>query len=829
MSASCCTPGPVGPAPDAPYRRILWIALLVNAGMFLVEVVAGASAGSASLQADALDFLADAANYGISLFVLAASLRVRAGAALVKGLSMGAFGAWVIVRAGWHAVTGTVPEPEVMGVVGVVALVANLAVAALLYAYRAGDANMRSVWLCTRNDAIGNVAVVLAASGVFATRRGWPDAIVALGMATLALSAAWQTVRQARAEVRDAAGHTAAAGPDVASDAAQRPLRRASATGSLVLALALVTGAAAETPLAAQGSVADTLATVRVTVRHDDRPVEGAVVRSGTVGALADAAGRAVLRLAPGPRTLVVARLGFRPDTASLVLRASQDTALVVTLAEQGSELATVVVSATRGERRVEDTPLRVEVIDEEEVAEKVAMTPGDIAMMLNETSGLRVQVTNPSLGGANVRVQGLRGRYSLLLADGLPLYGGQAGGLGLLQIPPVDLGRVEIIKGTASALYGSSALGGVINLVSRRPGDAREGTVLVNQTSRGGTDGVAFLAGPLTSHWGYTLLTSAHHQRRNDLDADGWTDMPGYDRIVARPRFFFDDGRGRTAFLTAGVTDEGRHGGTVDGRVVPSGGAYAEALRTRRADVGGLARLVIGDTGALPSLTALRGAILTVRGAAVEQRHGHRFGVVREDDGHRTLFGEATLAVPRGRVTYVAGAAFQREAYRNADVAGMDYTFSTPAAFVQTDVDPVSWASLSASARLDANDVYGTVVNPRVSLLFRRPAEGAFAGWTVRLSGGTGTSAPTPFTEESEATGLTPLVPLAGLVAERARSASLDIGGPMETVLGRLEVNATAFGSRIASPLQVVDAPGTTADGAARIALVNAPVPVRT
>jgi iron complex outermembrane receptor protein len=201
----------------------------------------------------------------------------------------------------------------------------------------------------------------------------------------------------------------------------------------------------------------------------------------------------------------------------------------------------------------------------------------------------------------------------------------------------------------------------------------------------------------------------------------------------------------------------------------------------------------------------------------------------VREDDRHRTWFGEATLAVPRGRVTWVAGAVLQREGYRNRDVAGMDYTFSTPAAFVQADVDAASWASLSTSARLDANNVYGTFVNPRVSLLLRRPADGAFAGWTTRLSGGTGTSAPTPFTEDTEATGLTPLLPLAGLVAERARSASLDIGGPLETALGRFEVNATAFGSRIASPLQVMDALGTTADGAARIVLVNAPEPVRT
>jgi Co/Zn/Cd efflux system component len=181
---------------------VLWAALAVNALMFGVEVVAGAGARSSALHADALDFLADAANYGITLFVLGAALRTRASAALAKGGSMGAFGVWVVGRAAYDAATGTVPAPEVMGAVGVLALAANAGVAALLYRHRAGDSNMRSVWLCTRNDMIGNAAVLAAASGVVATGRGWPDAVIALGMAALALSGASQIVRQAAGELR---------------------------------------------------------------------------------------------------------------------------------------------------------------------------------------------------------------------------------------------------------------------------------------------------------------------------------------------------------------------------------------------------------------------------------------------------------------------------------------------------------------------------------------------------------------------------------------------------------------------------------------------------
>jgi Co/Zn/Cd efflux system component len=205
MSAKCCPDlsasceGGGGPK----FRRILWIALGINLGMFLVEIIAGLAAGSASLQADALDFLGDAANYGISLFVAGMALRYRSGAAIIKGATMGLFGLWVIGIAIWHAMSGTLPEAMTMGVVGFVALVANLSVAGMLWAYRKGDSNMRSVWICSRNDAIGNVVVMLAALGVSGTNSGWPDIIVAGIMASLALQGAWQVIRLALKELKE--------------------------------------------------------------------------------------------------------------------------------------------------------------------------------------------------------------------------------------------------------------------------------------------------------------------------------------------------------------------------------------------------------------------------------------------------------------------------------------------------------------------------------------------------------------------------------------------------------------------------------------------------
>jgi Co/Zn/Cd efflux system component len=187
------------------WRRALWIALAINAGMFLAEIAAGVAAGSAALQADALDFLGDAANYAISLVVAGMALQWRARASLLKGATLGLFGLWVIGSTAWHAFHGTLPSAEVMGIVGIVALIANGVVALMLYRFRTGDANMRSVWICSRNDALGNLAVLLAAAGVFGTGTGWPDIIVASIMAALSISGGWQIVRQAWGELHDRA------------------------------------------------------------------------------------------------------------------------------------------------------------------------------------------------------------------------------------------------------------------------------------------------------------------------------------------------------------------------------------------------------------------------------------------------------------------------------------------------------------------------------------------------------------------------------------------------------------------------------------------------
>lgn len=203
MAGGCCGESHFEPpGTNRAWRQALWIALAVNAAMFVVEITAGVAAGSASLQADAIDFLGDSANYAISLGVAGLALSWRARAALLKGISLFVLGIFVLLSTAWHAYAGTLPAAEAMGVIGTLALLANAGVALVLFRFREGDSNMRSVWICTRNDVIGNLAVIAAAVGVFGTGTAWPDLIVAGIMATLGVTGGAQVISQAMRELR---------------------------------------------------------------------------------------------------------------------------------------------------------------------------------------------------------------------------------------------------------------------------------------------------------------------------------------------------------------------------------------------------------------------------------------------------------------------------------------------------------------------------------------------------------------------------------------------------------------------------------------------------
>jgi len=519
------------------------------------------------------------------------------------------------------------------------------------------------------------------------------------------------------------------------------------------------------------------VATLQIEVRSKSGPVSGAtvVVNGATHTTALD--GSVTVSVEAGVVEITAVKDGFVPVTATVTVPEDQTQQVVIDLLESPVIEEEVTVAATRTDKRLDDQPMRVEVLAREEIEEKMLMTPGDIVMMLNEMGGMRVQATSPSLGAASVRIQGMSGRYTRFFSDGLPLFG-EVGGLGLLQIPPMDLGQVEVIKGVASSLYGAGAMGGVVNLLSRRPARESQREVLLNRSTRGATDAVAWYATPARQGWAFTLLGGGHWQEKNDVNDDEWLDLPGYSRAVVRPRVFWDGGQGRTFFATAGFTAENREGG---GK--PEGVPYVEALDTRRADAGAVGQMLIRQR-----------YLVSMRGAVMRQRHDHLFGDVFERDRHETMFGEFTIRAAAGRHTLVAGAAVERDAYRPQDLPRFAYTFTVPGVFAQDDVDLAKWLSLSVSARVDHHSAYGTFVSPRVSALVRN------GPWTSRVSLGTGFFGSSPLTEETEAAGLTRLVIPRPLRAEEGRSTSLDVS----RTDGPLSYTLTLFGSRIAHPIDV-------------------------
>ena len=524
--------------------------------------------------------------------------------------------------------------------------------------------------------------------------------------------------------------------------------------------------------------------TIRVEVKSGEGPVKDAEVIADRQNGRTGPDGVAILPAALGLIDISVTKEGFFPAHASLDIDAAMEWTVQIELQPQKEQQEKVTVYATRNNVRVQDSPLHVEVVSQDEINEELAMRPGDISMLLNEMGGMRVQTTSPGLGAASVRVQGMVGRYTAFLSDGLPLFGQQGAGLGLLQIPPMDLAQVEVIKGNASALYGSAAMAGVVNLISRRPTKEPIHEFLFNRSSLGETDGSMFLASQLTSHWGASLLGGAYFQEHQDVNGDGWADVAGYSRGVFRPRLYWDNQSGGTALLTGGVIYEDRSGGTVPGAVLPSTRQpYIEALKTTRYDVGGNVQQVLDGR-----------FVVTARFSVSEQNHRHQFGEDIERDRHELLFGELSIKGTSGGNTWVAGFADQRDTYRPRDVPQFAYSYVVPGLFAQDDFNLASWLTVSASARLDFHNRYGTFFSPRLSALLRRGA------WTSRISAGQGFFAPTPLTEETEAAGLAKLSVPASLKAERGRSASVDV----TRIIGPLSVTGTLFASNIDLPVYV-------------------------
>ncbi|HTK55806.1 MAG TPA: TonB-dependent receptor plug domain-containing protein, partial [Gemmatimonadales bacterium] len=497
--------------------------------------------------------------------------------------------------------------------------------------------------------------------------------------------------------------------------------------------------------------------TLLLTVRGDAGPLADARIRLDAIDVgVTGPEGRVRLALEAGRRTILIARIGYAAKRLTVTILPGAEVTATATMEPEEVEVEALTVSAARTERLAGETPIRVEVTPPEEVNEKTGMSPGGIAMLLTESSGIRVQPTSPSLGTGSVRIQGLPGQYTAMLADGLPLYGGASSSLGPLSISPVDLSRVEVIKGAASALYGGQALGGVINLISRPPTGRNE--VLINRTSRNVTDGAAWLSRRFSPTSGGSLLISATDQGAQDLDNDGYLDQARLRRWSVRPRYSYADSAGRAVFVTAGGGVDERIGGTEAERTVADGYGFRERLSSGRGDVGVSARLPTGAHG----FWGLRAAGSTSNRTR-DFRSDSAVSTLQELDRISTGFFEITRNTADSQSAVVLGAALQGDGYHNELNGGYDHTWWTPALFVtaERDVGPVT---LSGSIRSDFHPEAGTRVTERLALLFR-PAE----EWTVRLSGGTGFAPATAQLEETEGIGLRKVRPGADLTYERS------------------------------------------------------------
>ncbi len=432
-----------------------------------------------------------------------------------------------------------------------------------------------------------------------------------------------------------------------------------------------------------------------------------------------------------------------------------------------------VVIRSTRGERRIEDDPIRVDVISREEVEEKLLMTPGSVAMLLAETAGIRVEEGSPALGGATIRIQGLPGRYTRLLVDGLPLHPGPTGSLGLLQIPPMDLEQVEVVKGVASALYGPAAMGGVVNLISREPDGETE--LLLNITSAGGRDLLGWWSqGDVEG--GVTVLAGVHQQDRRDLSDDGWANLPRYRRAVVRPRAFGTLGGSGRWMATVGATVEDREGGGRGG----VGQFEPVGVDTERLDAGATLRFPVGRF------------VAGLAAAASRADHDHRHPGSDTSDRHSSIYLEGTLGGVSGGRRWLAGAVYEEDRYQGPR-SDLNFWFRTPAAFLQAEARLLPTVTGQGSLRADVHSEYGTLWSPRAALRVELPE-----GFLLRTSVGAGGFAPTALVDAVDEVGIARVHLPDDLEAERALSGSVDLTWHHDET----EAAATLFASRIRNPL---------------------------
>jgi iron complex outermembrane receptor protein len=461
------------------------------------------------------------------------------------------------------------------------------------------------------------------------------------------------------------------------------------------------------------------------------------------------------------------------------------------------------LLSDRRDLRTGVDEPTTIESTDRADIEAQIDRSPGTIADLVGRMDGVRVQPLVAGPGGSEIRIRGLPGHYAKILTDGLPLYSPTPQGLEPLEIPALDVQRVEVIPGIASALYGPTALSGIVNVVSAPP--TSQSQALVNGTTREASDIALFQTGTINPDLRASLEAGRHFGNPADLDGDGWTEVPGYRKIIVRPRVYWSQSDQSSWFMTGGWTSENRRSGTFKNARLPDFNRFANDDDARHADVGTVGRIALDTT-----------LFLTVRASLTRDWRTRWFGTDREHDRRNTIFGDVSLtkSIDAENVA-VGGISFERDQFTTPDVRDFSYRYTTPSLYADYTLTPVRWIGVTAGGRLDLQSQFGDFASPRVSVVLR-PSE----AWTARITRSTGVYAPTPLTDETEAFGLSHFRATT-LEAEHADGWSVDLDGQN----GWFEVRGAAYRTVIAHPVIMRPVQGSLDE----VQLVNADDPTRT
>ena len=518
------------------------------------------------------------------------------------------------------------------------------------------------------------------------------------------------------------------------------------------------------------------------------------VVVEGTAkGASSDLNGKVTISNIPnGKQTLVFSYIGYEKVEKSYLFPLKENVPIIIYLEPLPVRLGEVTAYSTRTNNRIEEVPTRIEVIGQEEVSEGNSVNPGNITRMLGENSGLQIQNTSAVSGNVTLRIQGLPGKYTQLLQDGFPMYGGLSSGLSLLQIPPLDLQQVEIIKGSSSTLYGGDAIAGIVNLITKKPSGKPELSFLFNQTHKGGTDISSYYSNKY-GKFGFTMLAAFNTQQAKDVSGNNFTDIPKYNRTVISPKLFYDFDENNHLFVGLSSVFENRIGGNIKAinDKADNPDSFFEENKTKRLN-GYLKYKHISKTG----------NILTLKGNIGSFERNLTTNVNMFNGLQTTAFSELSYLINMEKHKFIIGINFYYDNFNQKGAATeqtlLDYNHKTVGVFLQDNWALAQKFSLEPGARFDYNQKYGNFFLPRLAVKYHFTDN-----FFTRISSGLGYKIPTPFTDDAERTRYQDVKPLSGLEAEKSASINwdLDFKIPVSDELF-LSVNQSFFLTNVYNPV---------------------------